>query len=93
MYYSKLAGLITPWRLGEYPARALLMAQEMHNHNHNSAKDRLFCLAAGVEYGGRRQRDDDICHRHSRNGSDDYLGDWNELGLKVIFISLAALLF
>jgi hypothetical protein len=24
IYYSKLAGLITPWRLGEYPARALL---------------------------------------------------------------------
>ena len=24
VYYSKLAGLITPWRLGEYPARALL---------------------------------------------------------------------
>ena len=23
VYYSKLAGLITPWRLGEYPARAL----------------------------------------------------------------------
>ena len=25
IYYSKLAGLITPWRLGEYPARGLLM--------------------------------------------------------------------
>lgn len=25
VYYSKLAGLITPWRLGEYPARGLLM--------------------------------------------------------------------
>lgn len=24
VYYSKLAGLITPWRIGEYPARALL---------------------------------------------------------------------
>ena len=24
VYYSKLAGLITPWRVGEYPARALL---------------------------------------------------------------------
>ena len=24
VYYSKLAGLMTPWRLGEYPARALL---------------------------------------------------------------------
>lgn len=26
VYYSKLAGLITPWRLGEYPARAVIMA-------------------------------------------------------------------
>lgn len=25
VYYSKLAGLITPWRIGEYPARGLLM--------------------------------------------------------------------
>ena len=31
VYYSKLAGLITPWRLGEYPSRAILMAQEMEN--------------------------------------------------------------
>ena len=31
VYYSKLAGLITPWKLGEYPSRAILMAQEMHN--------------------------------------------------------------
>ena len=28
VYYSKLAGLITPWRLGEYPARALVMEDE-----------------------------------------------------------------
>ena len=27
VYYSKLAGLITPWRLGEYPSRAILMAE------------------------------------------------------------------
>lgn len=27
VYYSKLAGLITPWRLGEYPARALLRGE------------------------------------------------------------------
>ena len=27
VYYSKLAGLITPWRLGEYPARGLLMSE------------------------------------------------------------------
>lgn len=29
VYYSKLAGVITPWRLGEYPARGVLMAREM----------------------------------------------------------------
>ena len=29
VYYSKLAGLITPWRLGEYPSRAILMARTM----------------------------------------------------------------
>ena len=28
VYYSKLAGLITPWRLGEYPARGLLMQKD-----------------------------------------------------------------
>ncbi|MCR5532415.1 MAG: flippase-like domain-containing protein [Paludibacteraceae bacterium] len=27
VYYSKLAGLITPWRLGEYPARGVLMSE------------------------------------------------------------------
>lgn len=27
VYYSKMAGLITPWRLGEYPARALLQGE------------------------------------------------------------------
>ena len=31
VYYSKLAGLITPWKLGEYPSRAILMAREMDN--------------------------------------------------------------
>lgn len=28
VYYSKLAGLITPWRLGEYPARGVLIHQK-----------------------------------------------------------------
>ncbi len=27
VYYSKLAGLVTPWRLGEYPARALIQGE------------------------------------------------------------------
>ena len=30
-YYSKLAGLITPWRLGEYPARGVLITNERMN--------------------------------------------------------------
>ena len=29
VYYSKLAGLITPWRLGEYPARGILMNERV----------------------------------------------------------------
>ena len=29
VYYSKLAGLITPWQLGEYPARGLFMKDRM----------------------------------------------------------------
>lgn len=33
VYYSKLAGLITPWRLGEYPARGMLMAKEDWSEN------------------------------------------------------------
>ncbi|MBR2285520.1 MAG: hypothetical protein IJ900_03210 [Paludibacteraceae bacterium] len=43
VYYSKLAGLITPWRLGEYPARGVLMAQseksEFSNLNSEFSKD------------------------------------------------------
>ena len=33
VYYSKLAGLITPWRLGEYPARGVLMSEEPTPNN------------------------------------------------------------
>ena len=29
VYYSKLAGLITPWRLGEYPARGIMMSNNL----------------------------------------------------------------
>lgn len=47
VYYSKLAGLITPWRLGEYPARGVLMEQseisnlksEFSNLNSEFSKD------------------------------------------------------
>ena len=31
VYYSKLAGLITPWQLGEYPARGVLITNERMN--------------------------------------------------------------
>lgn len=43
VYYSKLAGLITPWKLGEYPSRAILMAQEMHNSQFSSLKGTIIC--------------------------------------------------
>ena len=40
VYYSKLAGLITPWRLGEYPARGVLMEQsEFSNLKSEISKD------------------------------------------------------
>lgn len=29
VYYSKLAGLVTPWRLGEYPARGMLLVESL----------------------------------------------------------------
>lgn len=44
VYYSKLAGLITPWRLGEYPSRALLMEQE----NPSSASEKHSAIWAKV---------------------------------------------
>ena len=31
VYYSKMAGLITPWRLGEYPARGVLMCESQES--------------------------------------------------------------
>ena len=36
VYYSKLAGLITPWRLGEYPARGVLMEQSEISNLHTA---------------------------------------------------------
>lgn len=44
VYYSKLAGLITPWRLGEYPSRALLMEQE----NRSAASEKHSAIWAKV---------------------------------------------
>lgn len=44
VYYSKLAGLITPWRLGEYPSRALLMEQE----NRSAAPEKHSAIWAQV---------------------------------------------
>ena len=37
VYYSKLAGLITPWRLGEYPARALLFTKSQSTITNNQS--------------------------------------------------------
>ena len=51
VYYSKLAGLITPWRLGEYPARALLRnewAQTLSMGAVGSATMTFAIVAAGM---------------------------------------------
>ena len=51
VYYSKLAGLITPWRLGEYPARALLRnewAQTLSMGAVGSATMTAAILIAGI---------------------------------------------
>ena len=42
VYYSKLAGLITPWRLGEYPARAVLMKSAISNDKSQITNDHLW---------------------------------------------------
>ena len=47
VYYSKLAGLITPWRLGEYPARALL-AMENQESRDKSQETMKKVLSAGA---------------------------------------------
>ena len=50
VYYSKLAGLITPWRLGEYPSRALLRdewAQTLSMGAVGSATMTAVIIAAG----------------------------------------------
>ena len=51
VYYSKLAGLITPWRLGEYPARALLRnewAQTLSMGAVGSATMTIAIIATGI---------------------------------------------
>lgn len=51
VYYSKLAGLITPWRLGEYPSRALLRdewAQTLSMGAVGSATMTAVIIAAGL---------------------------------------------
>ena len=37
VYYSKLAGLITPWRLGEYPARGMLLVESLKLNDERSS--------------------------------------------------------
>ena len=46
VYYSKLAGLITPWRLGEYPARGVLMSERVSELGSESVWPRV--LSMGV---------------------------------------------
>ena len=47
VYYSKLAGLVTPWKLGEYPARALL-ANESQESRVKSQETWAKVLSMGV---------------------------------------------
>ena len=49
VYYSKLAGLITPWRLGEYPARGVLMNEGMNELTNESQEPRVESLEMKVE--------------------------------------------
>ena len=47
VYYSKLAGLITPWRLGEYPARGVLMeSQESRVKSQESVWPQVLSMGA-----------------------------------------------
>ena len=46
VYYSKLAGLITPWRVGEYPARGLLMAESTPNEQREKLMARVLAMGA-----------------------------------------------
>ncbi len=46
VYYSKLAGLITPWRLGEYPARAVLMSERVNELKSEGVWSRVLSMGA-----------------------------------------------
>ena len=38
VYYSKLAGLVTPWRIGEYPARGVLIVESLKLRDERSGE-------------------------------------------------------
>ena len=46
VYYSKLAGLITPWRLGEYPARGVLMSERMNELTNERIWSKVLSMGA-----------------------------------------------
>lgn len=46
VYYSKLAGLITPWRLGEYPARGVMEVQRNNEQRTNGVMARVLSMGA-----------------------------------------------
>ena len=46
VYYSKLAGLITPWRLGEYPARGVIEVQRDDVQGTKNVMPRVLSLGA-----------------------------------------------
>ena len=46
VYYSKLAGVITPWRLGEYPARGVLMSEGVNELTNERVWARVLSMGA-----------------------------------------------
>ena len=46
VYYSKLAGLITPWRLGEYPARGMMMQDDSESVHDDGIWGKVLSMGA-----------------------------------------------
>lgn len=46
VYYSKLAGIVTPWRLGEYPARGVMEVQRDNLHPSKEVAAKVLSMGA-----------------------------------------------
>ncbi|MBR1878901.1 MAG: hypothetical protein IJ814_07880 [Paludibacteraceae bacterium] len=46
VYYSKLAGVVTPWRLGEYPARGVMEVQRDNLHPSKEVAAKVLSMGA-----------------------------------------------